>query len=287
MNEERMEEGIEERIKCPYCSEQILADAVKCRFCGEWFRDKDKIGAKSGITVLRPSREISKKRSVPEFRETLREPQQVPVKKPAERPRGVPYRQKRRTPWLRILLTVVYAGIIIAFVFYERHAHEVLRDGQALENLEKSEEAQQKYGEIIEKYWLSFAEIEARRGLSRINPDNKPRIDDIYLLPLFAWPVCLVLLFLVFITRILRPGMAFITLLLVLLAIVGTVFQFTWCGLILSEPLIAIVQEFVAEPKGIFVLSYLMIFITALMTLTATRKSPFGFNNIPANTKKY
>ena len=27
----------QERIKCPFCSELILRDAMKCRFCGEWF----------------------------------------------------------------------------------------------------------------------------------------------------------------------------------------------------------------------------------------------------------
>ena len=32
----------EERTKCPHCSEQILADARKCRFCGEWFTEENK-----------------------------------------------------------------------------------------------------------------------------------------------------------------------------------------------------------------------------------------------------
>ncbi len=32
----------EERIKCPHCFEKILADAKKCRFCGEWFEEKYK-----------------------------------------------------------------------------------------------------------------------------------------------------------------------------------------------------------------------------------------------------
>ena len=259
MNEERIEEQTEERIKCPYCSEQILADAVKCRFCGEWFKEKDKVRRKSDITVLRPTSDVSERKPAPELGEFVKEPQQAPVKKPAERPRSIPYRPKRRTPWLRILLTIIYVGIIIGFVFYERHAHVVLRDGQASENLEKLQEAQQKYEEITEKYWLSFAEIEARRGLSRINPENTPSVDDFYLLPLVAWPVCVVLLLLVFISRILRPGLAFIAFLLLLLGIAGCVFQLTWCGLIEYEPIAVIVQEFATEPEGIFVLSYLML----------------------------
>jgi hypothetical protein len=287
MSEERTEERTEERIKCPYCSEQILADAVKCRFCGEWFKEKDKIGRKSDITVLRPTSDVSERKVSPEFRGPVKEPQQAPVKKPAERPRSVPFRPKRRTAWLRILLTIIYVGIIVGFVFYERHVHEVLREGQALENLENLQEAQQKYEEITEKYWLSFAEIEARKGLSRIDPGNRPSVNDFYLLPIFTWPVCVVLLLLVFISRILRPGMAFIAFLLLLLGIAGCVFQLTWCGLIESEPIAVIVQEFATEPEGIFVLSYLMLFITALMSLTATRKFPFGYNNVPAKTGRY
>ncbi|MCR4808561.1 MAG: zinc ribbon domain-containing protein [Prevotella sp.] len=33
---------MEETKRCPYCGEEILAIAKKCRFCGEWLTDKEK-----------------------------------------------------------------------------------------------------------------------------------------------------------------------------------------------------------------------------------------------------
>ena len=45
----------EKRIKCPYCSEQILADVKKCRFCGEWFTKENKPAVNSSsITTQDP-----------------------------------------------------------------------------------------------------------------------------------------------------------------------------------------------------------------------------------------
>ena len=33
----------DERIKCPFCGEQISASAVKCRFCKEWIREPNQL----------------------------------------------------------------------------------------------------------------------------------------------------------------------------------------------------------------------------------------------------
>ena len=41
-----------ERVPCPYCGEPILADAVKCRFCGEWL-DERALGDEAGAKTLR------------------------------------------------------------------------------------------------------------------------------------------------------------------------------------------------------------------------------------------
>ncbi|MBW7990308.1 MAG: hypothetical protein FVQ84_09880 [Planctomycetes bacterium] len=279
----------EERIKCPYCSEQILKEAIKCRFCGEWFAERNKPEVNSGLMVSQPSQGTQDKQSEPELKEAVRESHRVPVKSPVERPGTIPCRPKHRIAWLRIILTIVYIGIIIAFVIYERNAHEVVNHGRELENLQEYQEAREKYREVIEEYQLSYAVIEARKNLRRVEDQlgNNFSIDDVYWLPFITWPVCSVLLFLVFLTRILRPGMAFLSFLLLLPAIFGSVLQLAWYGLIPIEPIAVIVQEFAAEPKGAFVTSYIMIIITAMMTLTARRKLPFGHHSMAAKTKRY
>jgi len=134
---------------------------------------------------------------------------------------------------------------------------------------------------------LSFTN--ARKNLRRVEDQlgNNFSIDDVYWLPFITWPVCSVLLFLVFLTRILRPGMAFLAFLLLLLGLFGSVLQLAWYGHIPIEPISVIVEEFAAEPKGAFVTSYIMLIITAMMTLTATRKLPFGHHNMAAKTKMY
>jgi hypothetical protein len=287
----------EERIKCPYCSELILEEAIKCRFCGEWFTEKNKPDVNSGFSVSGPSQEAQDRQSEPELKEAVREPQkesvESPIDKPVERPveRRVPplSPRKHRIAWLRIILTIVYIGIIVVFVIYEKNAHEVLHSGKGLENLQEYQEAREKYREVIEEYQLSFAVIEARKNLRVVAEQlvNDFSIDDVYWLPFVTWPVCSVLLFLVFVTRILRPGMAFLAFLLLVLGIFGSVLQLVWYDLILIEPIAVIVQEFAAEPKGIFVASYIMLIITAMMTLTATRKLPFGHHCMAAKAKMY
>lgn len=277
----------EERIKCPYCSEPILADAKKCRFCGEWFTEENKPAVNSGLTTPLSSEDTQEQQSEPELEETLNKPHDELVESPGEKPKAKPPKIKHRTAWLRIILSIVYIGIIVGFVIYERNAHEILHSGQESENNEKHQAAFGKYKEVIEGFRFSFAVIEAREGLYRIEDQlgSDSGTDKVYWLPFIAWPICSVLLFLVFLTRILRPGIACLAFLLLLLAICGSVLQLTWYRLISLEPIVEIAQEFAAEPAGVFITSYILVIVTALMTLTAPRKVPFGYRNVSAKTK--
>jgi hypothetical protein len=81
--------------------------------------------------------------------------------------------------------------------------------------------------------------------------------------------------------------MAFLAFLFLLLGLFGCMLQLAWYGPISSERIAGIAREFAAEPKGVFVTSYIMLIVTALMTLTATKKAPFGRQGISAKTMRY
>ena len=267
----------EERIKCPYCSEQILIDAKKCRFCGEWFIDKKKADVDKS-KIFQPLRETSVESPKPKLQRKIEEPAFDLSKSNIEKPGVIPLGRQHRTHWSRIILTIAYIVIIAGFVIYERNAHKVLKSGQELEKLEKFQEARDEYLRITGEYRLSFAVIEAQKDLQRVQEqlEDKESIDNVYWLPFVAWPVCSVLLFLIFVTRIHRAGIAFLSFVLLLLGIFGSVIQLNWYGLISIEPLAGIIQKFENEPTGIFIASYLLLIATAIMTLTKTRKFPFG-----------
>ena len=140
-----------------------------------------------------------------------------------------------------------------------------------------------------------LAAIETQQGLRRISESEEfemPRpswlleiedllgrelnAHDVYLLPFAVWPVCAVSLFLVFVTRILRPLTALVVLLLMIVAIAGAVVQLVWCGLVSLAPVAEVAQELMQAPIPVYCASYLLVVLTALMTLTATRKKRSG-----------
>jgi hypothetical protein len=267
-----------ERVKCPYCSELIIIDAKKCRFCGEWFIEKKKPEVNGNIKIIHPLREASDQRPKPKPQRKIEKPSYDLSDDNIKKPGVIPLGRNRRINWSRLMFSIVYIGIIVAFVVYEMNAQKVLTNGHELEKVEKLQEARDEYLKVTNDYRLSFAVIGAQSDLERIQAqlEDKVSIDSVYWLPFVTWPVCSVLLFLIFVTRIHRAGIAFLAFLLLLLGIFGSVLQLSWYGLISIKPLEGVIQQFEKEPMGIFFASYLLLIVTAIMTLTATRRFPFG-----------
>ena len=196
-----------------------------------------------------------------------------------------------RIPWLRTLLLILYLGIVAALAVSESNAHGILRDARARETAQEYDAAFSTYRGVLDAFAFSFATIETRQSLRRICDSNafempKPswlswvedllgtdvNVQDVYLLPLAAWPVSALLLLLVLLTRIFRPVAAPLALLLMVVAIAGSVAQLAWYGLAPLAPVAEVVQEFMQAPAAVYCASYLLLALTALMTLTARVK---------------
>jgi hypothetical protein len=264
----------EERIRCSYCQELILADAKKCRFCGEWFAEKNKPSVSNKFQALRAPEVEQKPPVEPELEETVEEIHEEFVESPDKEFKiGYP-KNKHQTPWLRIILALVYVGIIAWLAIYELNAHKVLRNAQISEGKQEYQSALEGYAKVIEGFQLSFAVIEARKGSRRVQESlgGDFDADEIYWLPFVVWPTCAVLLFLVFITRIIRLGIACLALLLLIVAILGSLFQLSLYNVISLGSMNKIVQELMANTVMVFVTSYMLLAATALMTLTSQKK---------------
>jgi hypothetical protein len=72
----------------------------------------------------------------------------------------------------------------------------------------------------------------------------------------------------VFLTRILRPGTALFVLVLFAIAAAGTAVQLSWYNRVLPEP----IAKGLFEEPVLYSVTYALLVVTALMTLTATRK---------------
>jgi hypothetical protein len=317
----------QERIKCPFCSELILPDAIKCRFCGEWFSREEELieeggpGAGRGEQSRRgDERNPAEQRNpredeiqpdndeeeIDEVRETDDDPDDIDLETLTESPvRVVSFapvegripssnarrRRRRRIPWLRMILLVVYVGIAVAMGVSEFSARKGLRDAREKENVPDFSGAIVAYEDLVEAFPFSFAAVEATQSLHRLSDSQeelevpKPSwilkvegtlgelsVSDVYLLPFVAWPACVVLLLLVFVTRIFRPVAAALSFLLMIVAAAGAVAQFSWYGIIPFTPVANVAQSVMQVPLYVYCSSYALLLTTALMTLTAASK---------------
>ena len=328
----------QDRIRCPFCSELILRDAKKCRFCGEWLSMPEQGVGNSGplgsndlvvgerernhaavedIQKLIPQPEpfqhvdsvVPSLDEGPESEQAGRfdaaeQPQQRVAREVApgesfesgltkKGRKGRATGKKRRIPWLRALLLLFYLGSVAALAVFEFDAQRILRDARSKESTQDYGGALSAYRGILENLPFSFATIEAWQSLRQISQSPElemPRpswlsrveglsgadfgVRDVHLLPLVAWPVSAVILLLVLLTRIFRPVVALLALLLMVSAAAGSVGQFAWYGLLPLAPVAEAAQEFMQAPAGVYYASYLLLALTAIMTLTATTRRP-------------
>ncbi|MHC4116717.1 MAG: hypothetical protein ACYSWO_04335 [Planctomycetota bacterium] len=204
-----------------------------------------------------------------------------------------PARKGTRIPWLRVLMVLLYLGAVGALVVSESSARKILRDARAKESALEHEAAFGMYREVLDGYPFSFGTIEAKRSLRRMSEAGafempepswlasienllgaEGELSDVHLLPFVVWPVSAVLLLLVFVTRIFRPSVAFMALLLMAVAIAGSIAQFASYGSISLPPVAGAARGLMRATPAVYVATYLLLALTALMTLTAPTKRP-------------
>lgn len=200
----------QERIKCPFCSELILPDAIKCRFCGEWFSREEEVAAEDRVArddhgeqsrrgfernpaeqrdpredETQPDNDEEEIDEVQEADDDLDDidldslvesPVRVVSFAPVEeriRSSKARRRRKSRIPWLRVILLVVYLGIAVAMVVSEFSARKSLRDARQKENVPDYSGAFVAYEDLVEAFPFSFAAIEATQSLRRLSDSQE------------------------------------------------------------------------------------------------------------------
>ena len=201
---------------------------------------------------------------------------------------GTQTRRKRRFPWICVCMVCVYLGLGAALTVYEINAHRILSKGQHAEATQRYQTASLAYMMVIEKFPLSFGVIEAKTGLDRIEPAlaDSPlpdRLNTSWMerdwgeefnpyfmdwLPFFASFACGTMLFLVFVTRIRRGGMAFWAFLLLCTSAFLAAIQLARYGWLDQAELRKLADGVFAERMAVYVGAYVLMGMTVLLTLS-------------------
>lgn len=190
-----------------------------------------------------------------------------------------PSRSKKPFPWIRVALMLTYIGLGVALIIYETNAHKILFRGQRAAHSQHYQTAGLAYRIVIEKFPLSFAVIEAKKGLdgikvaiqgsslpNRLNTSWMARTLDPYSLdwlPFLAGIACSAVLFLVFLTRIRRKFVASFALAMFCISAFWAVGQLSLYGWRLMAHLFV-------ERQAVYIGTYVLIGATVLLTLSRT-----------------
>ena len=198
-----------------------------------------------------------------------------------------------RIPWIRILLALVYIGLGIGFGVYEVNAHKFLNRGHLAEESQKYQTAGMCYMVVIENYPFSFAVIEAKNGLRGIEPalEDSPipdRLGTSWLehaggerfnpysmswLPFAGNSLSLILLSLIFLTRLRRRGLAVFVFLWMCAASLCLAAQLAWYGWVDQPELARAAEMCFSSPPLAYIATYILFLATVLLSLSRPRQA--------------
>lgn len=254
---------------CPFCGDEVLEVAKKCRHCGEWFTNEGKVDDLIIKLKTKKAKELSKK----------------------------VYVTKRKIQWFRILIGLAFMFLVVAIGLYEKNAQEVLSYSQKVESAGKYKTAAMGYQIIIEKFWMSFAIVDAKEYLRRIksrtgfSPDKRlgTTLAERYInwfnpyvhygLPIVACFVCCPVLIIGFLRRLFVFRFALFRLLIGFAAGVLFLSQMIASGVIDSGVIdiknfneMNFARLITQDASNVFVFCYLLIVVSMGMTIVPLRK---------------
>lgn len=201
--------------------------------------------------------------------------------------------KRRRFPWVRLLLFIAYVVLGVAWGLHEANGQKVLFKARQYDEANAYETAGLAYMVIVEKFPATFASIEARVGHRRIKsaleegklPERlgRTRIEEalgerfdpyvMHWFPFAASTAASVLLLGVLLTRLRRPGLAFLAFVFLAVSSSATAAQLALYGFVQQVDLAKFGQEVMSDPVMVHIGAYALLGVALLLTLTATRIS--------------